>query len=72
MSDWTGLPARALALALLAATTLAGCQTTGSGGTDVSCRAFRPIEWSRQDTLGTKHQVRGHNAAYTSLCGRGR
>lgn len=46
----------------------AGCQTTATGGTDLSCRAFKPIHWSRADTPGTARQARSHNAAWTSLC----
>jgi len=56
----------AIALALMTA----ACQTTGTAGTDVSCRAFAPIIWSGEDTLGTQSQVRGHNAAWSSLCKR--
>lgn len=48
----------------------AACQTTGSGGTDVSCRVFAPIDWSREDTPATARQVRGHNAAWSDLCNK--
>lgn len=55
--------------ALIAATAaLAGCQTTGTGGTDLSCRVFEPIAWSASDTVETVRQVRGHNAAWSALC----
>lgn len=60
--------ARASLLALSLAV-MAGCQTTASSAIDTSCGAFGPITWSRSDTVETVHQVRGHNAAYRSLCG---
>jgi hypothetical protein len=55
-------------LLLATAAALAGCQTTASVGTDVSCRAFGPIGWSRNDSVETVHQVRGHNAAWQAIC----
>lgn len=47
---------------------VAACQTTGTAGTDVSCRAFAPIGWSRADSEETVRQVKGHNAAWAALC----
>jgi hypothetical protein len=29
-----------------------------------------PIHWSSVDTAETAHQVHGHNAAWTALCGK--
>lgn len=48
----------------------AGCQTTGTAGTDVSCRAFEPITWSKSDTRETVREVRGHNAAWAAICAK--
>ena len=49
---------------------MAACQTTGSVGTSksVSCVAFKPIYWSKLDTLDTQKQVTEHNAAWSALC----
>jgi len=60
-----------LALMLTAATlTLGGCATTtGSGGTDVFCRASQPIRWSQADTDDTIRQAKAHNAVGRKLCG---
>lgn len=57
-------------LALLAALLpLAGCATTTpTFVTDTSCLAFEPITYSRRDTPETIKQIKGHNAAYDSLC----
>lgn len=52
---------------------LTACQTTGSGGTEIACRSFQPFDWSKEDTLHTQKQARGHNAVGVRLCGwRGR
>jgi hypothetical protein len=50
---------------------LAGCATmTASVGTDaVACSAFEPIRWSKKDTDDTIRQAKGHNAAWTAICG---
>jgi hypothetical protein len=49
---------------------LVACQTTASVATSksVSCEAFRPIYWSKLDTLDTQKQAVEHNAAWKSLC----
>jgi hypothetical protein len=49
---------------------LVACQTTGSVGTSksVSCAAFKPIYWSKLDTLDTQKQATEHNAAWSALC----
>lgn len=67
MNVWKKPIVRGTGLVALALLT-AACQTTATVGTDVACRAFGPIEWSRMDTIETVKQVRGHNAAYFSLC----
>lgn len=35
---------------------------------DTSCEAFRPIEWSEDDTDETIRQAKAHNAAWSKLC----
>jgi hypothetical protein len=52
---------------------LAACATTtASVGTDaIACSAFEPIRWSERDTEETIRRVKGHNAAWAALCGRG-
>jgi hypothetical protein len=51
---------------------LAACQTLGKGIStrylDTSCSAFEPITYSSLDTPETVAQIRGHNAAWDSLC----
>lgn len=63
-----------LMLPLLAS--IQACQTL-SGVTDaqvhgaatsVACNAFRPITYSKLDTLETQNQVREHNAVGVSIC----
>ena len=58
------------AVLLLMSFLLTGCQTMGSAGINTagSCTIFKPITWSKQDTLETAKQVVGHNAAWKSLC----
>jgi len=34
------------------------------------CTVFKPIYWSKDDTLDTAKQVREHNAAWKSVCGQ--
>jgi hypothetical protein len=61
-----------LAAVLLSASTLGGCATTGSyatNNTTVACGSFKPIWWSRKDTVPTQKQVIEHNAAGKSVCG---
>jgi hypothetical protein len=57
---------------MLSTLTLAGCQTLGKGIStrylDTSCEAFQPITYSSRDTPETVAQIRGHNAAWDSLC----
>ena len=40
--------------------------------TDVSCRVYRVITWSPDDTRQTIAEVRTHNAKHRTLCARGR
>ena len=55
--------------ALLSLWTLTACQTTQIAvGTDASCRAFKVITYAGTDHVETRRQVRGHNAAWRSLC----
>ena len=50
---------------------LTGCQTTTpTAVTDTACLAFEPITYSRKDTPLTNLQIRQHNAAFRSLCGK--
>lgn len=59
-------------VALAPALMLAACvTTTDTVVTDTSCAAFEPIRWSVADTDETIRQVRGHNAAWGSLCASG-
>lgn len=47
---------------------LTGC---GERVVDTSCTAFTPLTYSAAgDTEATKAQVRGHNAAWSKICGR--
>lgn len=62
---------RLIALACVSLS-LAGCQTTPGGGTDVACVSFNAITWSRKDTVETARQVRVHNATGSALCGWGK
>jgi hypothetical protein len=50
---------------------LTGCQTTTpTAVTDTACLAFEPITYSRKDTPLTNRQIRQHNAAFRTLCGK--
>ena len=61
--------ARALTL-IAAILTLSACATTtGSGGTDVFCRAAKPVRWSVRDSDDTIRQAKAHNAVGRKLCG---
>lgn len=70
-SEWRKL--MPLALLLTLATPLAGCATTMGFSVpikfvDTSCKAFKPISWSKKDTDQTIREVKSHNAAYKALC----
>ena len=52
-------------------TTLTACGPTLTGGTDAACIALAPITFSSADTDETVAQVRGHNAAWRTLCDGG-
>lgn len=67
-----GKPKTRLIALACASLSLAGCQTTNGGGTDVACSSFSPITWSRKDTADTARQVRVHNATGATLCGWGK
>lgn len=45
----------------------AGCQTTGSGETEV-CSVWRPVTWSQKDTPETIDGVKGNNARRNAWC----
>lgn len=52
---------------------LTACQQMVSGEikfdvTEVSCKAFKPITWSKQDTRETQDQIVEHNAVYVRIC----
>lgn len=49
--------------------TLAGCQTLGSGTSNVTCETIRVVKLSRKDTAGTIQQVVPNNAALIAICG---
>lgn len=69
---------RAMLLVMLGGTSilLMSCQTMGFGATNpppvdpktVACNTFKPITWSKQDTLETAKQIVEHNAAWKALC----
>lgn len=48
---------------------LAGCQTTGSGTSSVTCETIQFVYLSRKDTTETIRQVVGNNAAWVAACG---
>lgn len=50
---------------------LTGCQTTGSVAIKpvAYCTIFKPIYWSKSDTLETAKQIREHNAVWKEMCG---
>ncbi len=53
--------------ALLLMCPLAAC-STAIGGTDSSCKSFRPLSWSKKDTHQTQREVVGHNKAWDAIC----
>lgn len=71
------LPMLLLASVLL--TPLAGCKTTGTAVTspcvapaEGQLPAWRPLSWSRKDTLQTIDEVKAHNARHEAWCSRER
>lgn len=70
--NWESLTRLVIGLALLTllCLILMGCQTTGSVATSstVACQAFKPIYWSKLDTVDTAKQAREHNAVWKALC----
>ena len=58
-------------LVVACVTTLTACGPTLTGGTDAACIALAPITFSSADTDETVAQVRGHNAAWRTLCDGG-
>lgn len=70
-SEWKRLTLPVLMLTL--SMPLAGCATMMGisvpiSFVDTSCKAFRPISWSKHDTDQTIREVKGHNAVYDKLC----
>jgi len=60
-------------LAGLALLLMAACKTTASVETEppsAMCVAFKPIYWSKDDTVDTQKQAVAHNAAWKALCGK--
>ena len=53
---------------LLTSCLLAGCATSIPEIADSSCKSFKPIAMSKQDTEPTKRQVIGHNKAWDAIC----
>ncbi len=65
------MPTRRKPMLLAAALTsclLSGCSTSGVVTVDSSCRSFKPIAMSKNDTPDTKRQIIGHNRAYDAVC----
>lgn len=61
------LPKLMKPLAVVLPILLAGCQTMGSGATEV-CSAWRSLTWSKQDTPETVDEVKGNNARRAAWC----
>jgi hypothetical protein len=47
---------------------ISGCKTTDTVVTDIDCEVFRPVSWSKSDTLQTVAQIKEHNAVWRSIC----
>ncbi len=62
MPRWPTMSILAVSLTLLA-----GCQTTGSGVTEV-CTVWKPVLWSSRDTPETIDGVKGNNARRGAWC----
>ncbi len=51
-----------------------GCRTTGSAATDAAigvatfCTTYRPVRWSKEDSIETVLQAKENNAVYKRLC----
>lgn len=54
---------------LSASLMMAGCQTTGSGTSNVTCETIKFVYLSRKDTAETIRQVVGNNGALVAICG---
>ena len=71
---WPGFekpwPPAALCALIPVIALLTGCVTTDTGATDVSCLVFEPVRWSLNDTAETISQIKAHNAAWKSVCGK--
>lgn len=63
------MPAKRTLLAgLLSAFLLTGCATNIPVIADSSCKSFKPITSSKNDTEPTKRQIIGHNKVFDTLC----
>lgn len=47
---------------------IAGCVTTGGGGTEGVCSRWRPVTWSKRDTTETIAGVKVNNANRKAWC----
>ena len=47
---------------------IGGCTMTDTVVTDVDCKVFQPVRWSKRDTLRTVEQIKQHNAVWRSIC----
>ena len=66
---WQTTRVMLFALLIGTSTALSGCQTMASVATEPTmCTVFKPIYWSKDDTLDTAKQVREHNAAWKAVC----
>lgn len=63
-------PKRVPIMVAILAVGVGGCQTTGSGTSNVTCETIKIVKMSRKDTAGTIKQVVPNNAALTAICGR--
>ena len=59
---------RTLLGAMLSAFLFSGCAINTPEIADSSCKSFKPISLSKQDTEPTKRQVVAHNRVYDTLC----
>lgn len=61
---------RMMLLLVVLSIPLAGCVTTGTGGSDPAvCAQWRGVSWSSKDTPQTIADVKGNNARRAAWCG---
>lgn len=56
-----------LMLSLVLSPLMAGCSTTMATA-ETSCLVWRPISWSKKDTVQTIEEVKAHNARRKAYC----